>query len=205
MKPDFSIAEFLGNGKDKLDGFLEMAKDSVVGASVNQRWIKENNEELPLQETYIKDSPEKVDFKEEFDNLHKYKESKDRCENKEIKTTLVSKRLKETKRKPRRYKDEFEHFDEIEKEHPQCPQCQKYFSDAKATRKHIKMVHDKIKDNKCSQCPYSAFQRYALKRHINIVHKKSINYFCDDCEYKSGVKGNLKSHIANVHGTKLAK
>jgi hypothetical protein len=66
-------------------------------------------------------------------------------------------------------------------------------------QKHIKMIHDKIKDYECDLCEYKCSQNSNLQQHIKIVHDKSKDYECDKCEFKCSINSHLQTHIKMVH------
>jgi hypothetical protein len=61
-------------------------------------------------------------------------------------------------------------------------------------KRHIKMIHDKIKDFKCNNCEYITSTNGNLKKHIKMVHDKIQDFKCDRCEFKTSDSGNLKKH-----------
>jgi len=69
--------------------------------------------------------------------------------------------------------------------------------------KHIKAVHNKIKDLECKYegCEFKCSANSDLKVHINSVHLKEFHFFCEyeNCEFKSYAKKTLKSHIKRYH------
>jgi KRAB domain-containing zinc finger protein len=64
---------------------------------------------------------------------------------------------------------------------------------------HIKQVHDKIKDFECQECEFKFSTNSHLKQHIKQVHDKIKDFECQECEFKFSTKGNLKQHIKQVH------
>ena len=67
-------------------------------------------------------------------------------------------------------------------------------------KRHIKMIHDKIKDFKCDRCEYETSDSGNLKRHIKMVHDKTKDLKCDKCEYKTSTSGDLKKHKTTCTG-----
>ncbi len=53
-----------------------------------------------------------------------------------------------------------------------CPQCNYKCSTNGTLKKHIKAVHDKIKDHTCIQCNAKFSTNGDLQRHIKTVHDK---------------------------------
>ena len=68
-------------------------------------------------------------------------------------------------------------------------------------QKHIKSVHEGIKEFKCHKCPYETVQSHHLKKHIETVHEGIKPFNCNICEYKAGQKSDLKKHMS-VHKIK---
>lgn len=80
-------------------------------------------------------------------------------------------------------------------------QCDYQCSSNKLLKKHVKAVHDKIKDNICpyEECGFSASSKGDLKQHLKAVHDKIKDVECDKCEYKCSDRSSLKIHIKAVH------
>ena len=51
-----------------------------------------------------------------------------------------------------------------------CELCDKLFSQQGSLNRHIKAVHDQIKDIRCIQCNFTCSQQSDLKTHIKQVH-----------------------------------
>jgi hypothetical protein len=80
-------------------------------------------------------------------------------------------------------------------------------------RRHIKAIHDKLKDVKCDRllddktpCGFTCSHKHHMKRHIKAVHDKLKDIQCDrrlqdgkPCSFICSLKGNLKHHIKAVH------
>ena len=75
-----------------------------------------------------------------------------------------------------------------------CERFKCYFEDCKYTcasnghlQRHIKAVHDKIKDFECDfeDCKYTCASNADLQSHIKRVHDKIKDFECDfeDCKY----------------------
>ena len=52
-----------------------------------------------------------------------------------------------------------------------CEQCQYETTWQNALKRHIKTVHDKIRNRACSECTYITDRRDSLKRHMGSAHK----------------------------------
>lgn len=89
-----------------------------------------------------------------------------------------------------------------------CIQCGEMFKcDYKCSlnadlQKHIKAVHDKIKDFECTypKCVKCSTNSH-LQQHIKSVHDKIRDFECPypDCDYKCSVNAGLQRHINAVH------
>ncbi len=76
-----------------------------------------------------------------------------------------------------------------------CPVCQKLFTSNYVLERHVKSVHDKIKDVKCPQCDYVTSYPTHLKEHERSVHLKIKDQACHLCEFRTSIKGSLDRHI----------
>ena len=85
-----------------------------------------------------------------------------------------------------------------ETEYLTCPQCKRSYNKRSLTR-HIKTVHEKVKEFKCDRCLYACSQRTNLRNHINAVHEKKREFKCELCEFTAVVRSKLKYHIKSVH------
>ena len=52
----------------------------------------------------------------------------------------------------------------------ECDKCFKKWRDQGELRRHIKAVHDKIKDHVCGQCGYATSHKWMLTQHTNTKH-----------------------------------
>jgi hypothetical protein len=80
-----------------------------------------------------------------------------------------------------------------------CDQCDVVCSAAGNLKRHIKMIHDKIKDYACDQCEYKCSIIGTLNRHIKMIHLRIQDHLCDQCEFKSSEASNLQTHVKAVH------
>lgn len=67
--------------------------------------------------------------------------------------------------------------------------------------KHIKGVHDNIRDFECKDCESKFSTQSDLNKHIKCVHRKIKDCECqyDDCESKFSTNGELNNHIKSIH------
>ena len=112
-----------------------------------------------------------------------------------------------------------------------CSKCDKTFVSETTLKVHIKMVHDKIKDQqcehclnvfltkselkrhmithsdrriKCSKCENTFASKETLKIHMKMVHEKIKNFKCENCSKSFFAKSDLKRHISFlVHSKKI--
>ena len=55
----------------------------------------------------------------------------------------------------------------------------------------------------CVECSYSTKNKAHLLRHIKSVHQKIRDFQCTECKYATGDKGDLRKHLKNVHNEKF--
>merc|ERR1712223_1112218 len=60
---------------------------------------------------------------------------------------------------------------EGEKKH-KCLQCKFAEHSLSKLKKHVRVVHDKIKDAACQSCPYKTINQRLLKVHVRFYHEK---------------------------------
>jgi hypothetical protein len=80
-----------------------------------------------------------------------------------------------------------------------CPDCDFTCSSNSDLKRHIKQVHDQIKDFNCPDCDYTCSTNYDLKRHIKQVHDQIKDINCPDCDFTCSTNSCLKRHIKQVH------
>jgi len=66
-------------------------------------------------------------------------------------------------------------------------------------RKHVKDVHEEIKQYHCTECGIKVSRKYHLIRHIKAVHHKEKFWQCEDCDYKTNNQVCYKKHKQNKH------
>ena len=81
----------------------------------------------------------------------------------------------------------------------ECELCDYKCSTNGDLQEHIKAVHNKIKDFECKLCDYKCSKNDTLQKHIKAVHNKIKDFECELCEYKCSQNNNLKQHIKQVH------
>ena len=80
-----------------------------------------------------------------------------------------------------------------------CTKCDFKCSCSSKLKRHIKQVHDKIKDHACTKCDFKCSTSGDLKKHIKQVHDKIKDYACTKCDFKCSSSSQLKTHIKMVH------
>lgn len=81
----------------------------------------------------------------------------------------------------------------------ECGHCDRMFSDKGTLNQHIKEVHSKIQDFNCDQCPKMFTRKGHLKLHIKQVHSKIQDFNCNRCSYICSTNNDLTRHIKLVH------
>ena len=79
----------------------------------------------------------------------------------------------------------------------QCSMCPKIVSDLK---KHVEIVHEKIKRYECPICKVKFGQSHHLKAHISGVHEGAKPFECQFCDKRVSSKQLLNNHIKTAHG-----
>jgi hypothetical protein len=59
-----------------------------------------------------------------------------------------------------------------------CPHCEYVTCQSRALVRHIKNVHNKLKDMKCSECEFASNNKHHLLQHIKAVHDKIKDIKC---------------------------
>ena len=82
-----------------------------------------------------------------------------------------------------------------------CGQCDHASPFRNALLRHVKAVHEKIKDHICREgCGYAATEPSTLKRHIcPLKVKREKNIKCDQCSFATADKSTLKRHVKAIH------
>ena len=85
-------------------------------------------------------------------------------------------------------------------EKKKCKMCPYVTAIPSHLKRHIKGMHETIRDHVCEDCGYATSQKCNLNYHRISVHKMGENKFkCELCPYKTYFKHTLKRHVKNVH------
>ena len=93
-----------------------------------------------------------------------------------------------------------------------CDTCGQSFGQKGHLKRHMDIVHLKLKPHKCEECGETFGRKEYLKAHMDTVHlklksqeqmKKEIK--CGSCEKTFYTKQQLQSHGCNAHGTNKVK
>lgn len=81
----------------------------------------------------------------------------------------------------------------------QCRECLRTFSEPSAARKHMRVVHLKLKAYACGICRRRFAERSNLKKHIIALHKRDRAHPCPTCGKTFSFSDGLRRHINNRH------
>ena len=80
-----------------------------------------------------------------------------------------------------------------------CVECDYKCAINSTLQRHIKQVHNQIKDYKCELCEYKCSSNSDLQKHIKAVHDNIKDFECDKCDFKCAINSHLQRHIKMVH------
>ena len=80
-----------------------------------------------------------------------------------------------------------------------CDICGKKISHKWGLKKHVSIVHEKLRPHKCEICSKSFSKKDWLKNHIITVHERRRDYHCNECEKRYGTMPELRKHIKMKH------
>ena len=86
----------------------------------------------------------------------------------------------------------------VERRSEACEICGKYFTLKESLKKHIRGVHNKVKNRKCDQCDYATYSGFNLKLHKSKMHRgeEIVKLNCPSCNVDVS---NLPYHIKIYH------
>ena len=80
-----------------------------------------------------------------------------------------------------------------------CRFCRKFFNRKRDLKRHIKTVHEGIKDHHCSFCEKSFSRADRLNSHVKLVHEGMKDHVCSHCKNWFTTAQSLKIHVKAVH------
>ena len=84
-----------------------------------------------------------------------------------------------------------------EKEEKTCKYCGEEFQGKFNLDRHVKQVHQRVKDYACEECEYRAGTRWDLGLHVKQIHEKAK---CKRCDFTAEGAKQLRQHVKNHHG-----
>ena len=85
------------------------------------------------------------------------------------------------------------------KEPRECPECDRVFTFQSELKRHVEVVHLKVKRHKCEHCSKGFSQKCMLEDHVNAVHLKKREHQCQDCGNSFARLSQLNRHVSAVH------
>ena len=79
-----------------------------------------------------------------------------------------------------------------------CQECGQSFSSKNKMERHIKTIHEDIKDFTCEYCRKELTSSHGLKSHIESIHM-GIKHKCPHCENDYSTQQALKKHVQTTH------
>ena len=76
-----------------------------------------------------------------------------------------------------------------------CDQCQFAFRISTALKKHIVLVHQKVRNHLCEECGYAGRDPKALEHHKKAVHDKIQDEICPICQRAFALRHNMRTHM----------
>ena len=80
-----------------------------------------------------------------------------------------------------------------------CNICTKPLIREANLRRHIKFVHEGVRNHKCKTCDKSFSHKSDLDVHMNSVHESNKNYKCAICQKTFSQNKTLMRHIRSLH------
>jgi KRAB domain-containing zinc finger protein len=81
-----------------------------------------------------------------------------------------------------------------------CLLCDFEATQAGALKRHVRNMHDKVKDFPCDECEKEFAQNAQLTIHHDYEHKK-LHWVCSSCGKGFSKKGHCKAHIKRTTNT----
>lgn len=80
-----------------------------------------------------------------------------------------------------------------------CSICEKDFADMSSVRKHVRVVHMKVKQHECNECGQLFGEKSNLSKHYLAKHINERRHECIECGKCFNFSDGLKRHYENVH------
>ena len=84
-----------------------------------------------------------------------------------------------------------------------CELCGNLYRENRKLRRHMKIVHLKVKNHKCNVCDRKFGTTMGLKNHKLAIHEKLKPFSCLQCDYRTAKYGNINLHRRKVHGLEM--
>ncbi len=81
--------------------------------------------------------------------------------------------------------------------------CSKSFTDPDYVKRHLRVVHEKIKDHRCDRCGGAFGEADLLQTHVEGIHEgKKRDYLCKQCDRVFASLSRMRTHVKNAHKKK---
>mmetsp|Transcript_16336 Transcript_16336/g.28234 ORF Transcript_16336/g.28234 Transcript_16336/m.28234 type:complete len:307 (-) Transcript_16336:1295-2215(-) len=79
-----------------------------------------------------------------------------------------------------------------------CHICHKDFGQKSDLTRHVRTVHEGLKQFKCNICSKRFSGSASLKNHVRAIHE-NVRFFCDKCGREFSRQDSLQRHLLNIH------
>ena len=175
-----SILQFIYLGQatiyqNKMNDFLNVAKDLEIKAISKE--VYDENEKVS------KNYPKSHDIKNENeDTILQETDKKSEKFTEGIKETEVS------------IAKSFMNGSDLLK----CMKCDTKFKSKNNILRHVKNMHDRLRNFHCNECDKSFNQNSDLIKHVQGIHE-GVKFPCNECPYKATTSSNLSAHRKKKH------
>lgn len=80
-----------------------------------------------------------------------------------------------------------------------CPICARTFRETSARNKHVRSVHQKIRDYACQTCGQRFAEKSNLRKHVQARHRDERPHACKQCPKRFHFTDGLARHVRNCH------